>query len=139
MDVKTKLKNFLKKENITLLEFAELIGEKHFVNVYRYLREDENVVPRPDKMELIYILTKGEIRPNDFYGFLDQNKVNDPQFEIKIDKMKKNLLILRKEKISEEIALFNEKKRSLEEEERLLLKKEKIYSDLIGDNENNNS
>jgi hypothetical protein len=139
MDIKTKLKNILKKENITLLEFAELIGEKHLANVYRHLREDESVVPRPDKMELIYILTKGEITPNDFYGFLDQNKVNDPQFEIKINKMKKNLLILRKKKLSEEIALFNEKKRSLEEEERLLLKKEKIYSDLIGDNENNNS
>jgi len=134
MDIKTKLKNILKKENITISEFAELIGESHPRNVYRYLRGDEYVVPRPDKMELIYILTNGEITPNDFYRFLDQNKVNDPQLKIKIDKMKKNILLLRKEKLNEEIVLFNEKKRSLEEEERLLLKKEKIYSDLIGDN-----
>tara|TARA_Y100000591_G_C21634868_1_gene594751 strand:+ start:249 stop:668 length:420 start_codon:yes stop_codon:yes gene_type:complete len=139
MDVKNKLKNFLKKENITIPEFAELIGESHFRNVYRYLRGDKNVVPRPDKMELIYNLTNGEITPNDFYGFLDQNKVNDPQLKIKISEMKKNLLLLKKEKFSEEIALLNEKKKLLEEEERLLLKKQKIHSDLISDNENNNS
>ena len=58
-----------------------------FIDIYG---GDEYVVPRPDKMELIYILTNGEITPNDFYRFLDQNKVNDPQLKIKIDKMKKN-------------------------------------------------
>lgn len=30
------------------------------------------VIPRADKMELIYKVTEGEVTPNDFYPFLGQ-------------------------------------------------------------------
>ena len=63
------LKEYMLENKISIEDLAEEINEPHHRNVYRYMR---NVIPRPDKMELIYKVTKGEVTPNDFYPFLGQ-------------------------------------------------------------------
>ena len=68
-----KLKEYMIENKISIEDFAEKINEPHHRNVYRYMRTDEKgVIPRADKMELIWKITKGEVAPNDFYPFLGQ-------------------------------------------------------------------
>lgn len=54
---------------MSIEDLAQKIDEPHHRNVYRYMR---NVIPRPDKMELIYRITNGQVTPNDFYKFMRQ-------------------------------------------------------------------
>ena len=63
------LKEYIKEKKIKIEDLAEEINEPHHRNVYRYMR---NVIPRPDKMELIYRITEGQVTPNDFYKFMRQ-------------------------------------------------------------------
>jgi hypothetical protein len=67
------LKEYMIENKISIEDLAEKIDEPHHRNVYRYMRTDEKgVIPRADKMELIWKITKGEVTPNDFYPFLGQ-------------------------------------------------------------------
>jgi len=63
------LQEYIKEKKIKIEDLAEEINEPHHRNVYRYMR---NVIPRPDKMELIYRITEGQVTPNDFYKFMRQ-------------------------------------------------------------------
>jgi|TARA_B100000900_G_C20538222_1_gene699291 hypothetical protein len=63
------LEEYIKEKKIKIEDLAEKIDEPHHRNVYRYMR---NVIPRPDKMELIYRITEGQVTPNDFYKFMRQ-------------------------------------------------------------------
>jgi|TARA_R100001463_G_scaffold2900_1_gene12038 hypothetical protein len=63
------LEEYIKEKKIKIEDLAEEINEPHHRNVYRYMR---NVIPRPDKMELIYRITEGQVTPNDFYKFMRQ-------------------------------------------------------------------
>jgi len=63
------LEEYIKEKKIKIEDLAEEINEPHHRNVYRYMR---NVIPRPDKMELIYRITEGKVTPNDFYKFMRQ-------------------------------------------------------------------
>ena len=63
------LQEYIKEKKIKIEDLAEKIDEPHHRNVYRYMR---NVIPRPDKMELIYRITEGQVTPNDFYKFMRQ-------------------------------------------------------------------
>ena len=48
---------------MSIEDLAQKIDEPHHRNVYRYMR---NVIPRPDKMELIYRITNGQVTPGEF-------------------------------------------------------------------------
>ena len=63
------LNEYIKEKKMSIEDLAEKIDEPHHRNVYRYMR---NVIPRPDKMELIYRITNGQVTPNDFYKFMRQ-------------------------------------------------------------------
>ena len=63
------LEEYIKEKKIKIEDLAEKIDEPHHRNVYRYMR---NVIPRPDKMALIYRITEGQVTPNDFYKFMRQ-------------------------------------------------------------------
>lgn len=63
------LEEYIKEKKIKIEDLAQKIDEPHHRNVYRYMR---NVIPRPDKMELIYRITNGQVTPNDFYKFMRQ-------------------------------------------------------------------
>ena len=63
------LNEYIKEKKMSIEDLAQKIDEPPHRNVYRYMR---NVIPRPDKMELIYRITNGQVTPNDFYKFMRQ-------------------------------------------------------------------
>jgi hypothetical protein len=63
----------MKINNVKSKEAAKLFKVTH-AHIYKYLYN--NVIPKPDIMLRIFIVTKGAVTPNDFYGataeFLEQ-------------------------------------------------------------------
>ncbi len=58
-----KLKEYLKKNKLTIAAFADSIGLAPF-SVERYVK---GRLPQPDAMVSIFRETKGAVAPNDFY------------------------------------------------------------------------
>jgi transcriptional regulator with XRE-family HTH domain len=58
-----KLKDFLKEEEITQEQFAEMVGSYQGL-VARWCN---GMIPRADMMTKILIATKGKVTANDFY------------------------------------------------------------------------
>ena len=64
-----KLKDFLKEENITQKQFAEMLGVgQNLVSIWC-----NGTIPRTDQMTKILITTKGKVTANDFYYEGDNN------------------------------------------------------------------
>lgn len=59
-----KLLDYLKQNKITQLDFAEIMGTYPRA-VHRWVHHD--CLPLPDMMVKIYITTKGQVTPSDFY------------------------------------------------------------------------
>lgn len=59
------LKKYLKNNNITQKDFAELLGVDK-MTLWRYVQGTR--IPKPKIMQKIFELTKGEVTANDFYG-----------------------------------------------------------------------
>ncbi len=60
-----QLKSYLDRQKISRATFAVSIGVTE-VAVTRYINGDR--IPRPAKMALIEAVTKGAVKPNDFFA-----------------------------------------------------------------------
>jgi len=60
-----RLKAYLVRNKISVEAFTRTIGLAHRSTVYRYLRGEK--IPGPAIMAAIYLNTRGEVQPGDFY------------------------------------------------------------------------
>jgi hypothetical protein len=63
-----KLGHWIKKEKLTLEAFGERI-DSHVSSVQRYVTDER--VPGKKTMVRIYVETRGEVQPNDFFDLPD--------------------------------------------------------------------
>ena len=61
-----KLNEYLTQNDLSPGEFAEMLGEKPPITVYRYL--DGSRIPNKETMCKIASLTGYQVMPNDFYN-----------------------------------------------------------------------
>lgn len=59
-----KIKIYIKKQQITVKEFASTIGVRR-ETIYKYINNSRT--PSPKTMRKIVEVTNGKIQPNDFY------------------------------------------------------------------------
>ncbi len=69
-----KLRRWMTREKVTYMAMSDRIGRSHSV-VQRYCTGER--IPGRDAMVKIYVVTNGEVQPNDFYD-LPTLAVNAP-------------------------------------------------------------
>lgn len=75
-----KISTYIKQNNLSQVAFAALIGvSPQAINTFC----NEQRIPRPDSMRKIFIATKGQVTPNDFYdiGDSDANAAADNEMK----------------------------------------------------------
>tara|TARA_Y100000114_G_scaffold14205_2_gene11533 strand:+ start:6909 stop:7214 length:306 start_codon:yes stop_codon:yes gene_type:complete len=90
--VTMKLSKWLKNNGLTQRDFREL-AQTYDVNISTHAVTkwcNGQRIPRPREMKSIYLLTKGQVQPNDFYGvnffarhFPDRDADVHPSFKLK--------------------------------------------------------
>ena len=68
------LADYIKHEQITVAEFARILGMEHRQTLHRYVA---GRVPPKDVMEKIVAVTGGLVQPNDFFGLTDNQVASE--------------------------------------------------------------
>jgi hypothetical protein len=74
-----KLGRWIKREKLTLEAFGEKI-ECHVSSVQRYVTDER--VPGKKTMVRIYVVTRGEVQPNDFFDLPDLQDLVPPNDDL---------------------------------------------------------
>ena len=73
-----RLDDWCDRENLSVSELADLLAVR-YSTAYRYLRY--GWIPSHDNMRKIYLLTKGVVQPNDFFGIDSGETESEEDFD----------------------------------------------------------